>query len=177
MRQIFLTGHGGWKPSQGYTKVPKGCKINFYTHFAKNLITGMEYKILEGSYADIERTINQFMTCPNMVLSGQDVSWTEASKKRLKGRQDIDWGLITPPVKGRHQLSQIFAYFEKKQEEVEFHWMACQTLQLRQVGGRAFGLNAGDFAHDPTTPAQFRIKKVTTGGTVYEWMTGDGVRV
>ena len=43
-RKIFLSGHGGWEPSQGYTKLPKGCKIHFYTHFAKNMMTGMEHQ-------------------------------------------------------------------------------------------------------------------------------------
>ena len=173
MRQIFLSGHGGWTPSQGYTEVPKGCKINFYTHFAKNLITGMEYKILDGSYTEVERTIGEFNQCPNMVLSGQEASWTERSKAKLKNRNDIDWGLITPPEHGRYSLSQIFSYYGKKQESVELHWMACQTLGLKQVGGRSLGVNAGDFAHDHTRPAQFRIKKIGAGGTEYIWMTGD----
>jgi hypothetical protein len=170
MKQVFLSGHGGWTPKQGYTNVPKGCKINFYTNFAKNLITGMEYQILDGSYTNIDRTINEYMQCPNMLLSGQDKSWTDKSKERLKNRNDIDWALITPPEKGRHMLSSIFAYFETKSEAVEFHWLACQTLQLKQVGGRAHGLNAGDFAHDPSQPAQFRITTTGNGGTVYTWI-------
>ena len=176
MRQIFLSGHGGWTPKQGYTSVPKGCKINFYTHFAKNLITGMEYQILEGKYTEIERTIDEFNQCPNMILSGQEASWTERSKNKLKHRNDIDWGLITPPEHGRYALSQIFAYYEKKQEAVELHWMACQTLGLKSAGGSAVGVNAGDFAHDSSKPAQFRISKVGTG-TQYIWMTGDGTVV
>ena len=170
MKQVFLSGHGGWTPQQGYTQVPKGCKINFYTHFAKNLITGMEYKILEGSYNEIERTIEEYKQCPNMKLSGQEASWTQKSKDKLKGRTDIDWALLTPPEKGFYSLSSVFKYFAEKRESVEFHWMACQTLGLKQVGGRGFGLNAGDFAHDPSTPAQFRITKQQDGGTVYEWI-------
>lgn len=164
---IFLSGHGGWEPSQGYTQVPRGCKVHFYTHFAKNLITGMEYKILEGTYNNIERTIDEFMMCPNMLLSEQEESWTQASRAALARRNDPDCVLLPAPSEG-FTLNQLFsAWADAGLDSAEFHWLACQTLKLRQVGGRNFGLNAGDFAHENTNPGRYRIRKA---GGQFEWI-------
>ena len=33
--KVVIGGHGGWTPADGYTKVPKGCSIAFYTEFSK----------------------------------------------------------------------------------------------------------------------------------------------
>ena len=60
MANIFISAHGALKPAFGYTKVPRGVTVVFYTHFAKNLITGMEYKVLEGSYLENDRSITEF---------------------------------------------------------------------------------------------------------------------
>ena len=170
MLQAFLSGHGGWTAAQGYVQVPKGCKVHFYTNFAKNLITGMEYMILEGTYTEIDRTIDEYHQCPNMKLSSQDKSWTDKSSAKLKARKDIDWALVTAPAGKSVTLNDVFEYYKQKNQVAEFHWLACQTLGLQQVGGWKFGLNAGDFAHDASKPAQYRItQKKADGGTIFQW--------
>jgi hypothetical protein len=166
---VFLSGHGGWSPRDGWVMVPKGCRIHFYTHFAKNMITGMEYMILSGQYTDIDRTIEEYKQCPNMVLSHQEDSWTQKSLEKLQVRNDIQWSLITPP-NGRFRLGQIFDYWSTRNEEAEFHWMACQTLSLKQVGGRKFGLNAGDFSHDTSMPGKYRVTTQGSNGSVISWL-------
>jgi hypothetical protein len=164
--EVFLSGHGGWKPANGYTTVPKGCSIAFYTNFAKNLITGMEYKILEGSWTQTDRVIEEFKSCPNMLLSKQDADWTERSRKMLNLRNDPTAKLLTTPTS--IDLSDFFEYWVKKGAgPANFHWMACQTLQLKQSGGRNVGLNAGDFAHDPSQPGRFRL---SGAGNVDQWI-------
>lgn len=175
MKQVFLSGHGGWTPDKGYTAVPAGCKINFYTDFAKLLMTDMEYQILDGTYSDVERTIEEFKQCPNMTLYAQATSWTEESKKRLQSRNDIDWALVTLGGNKRIQLSSVFKYFANKQENAEFHWLACQDLGLKAVGGQDHGVNACDFKHHDDAPARFRVTQFGTNGQV--WMGNDGVAV
>jgi len=166
-RHIFLSGHGGWKPDQGYTQVPKGCRIHFYTNFAKNLITGMEYQILEGTYNTIDRTIEEYMSCPNMKLSAQDGSWTTKSENSLAKRNDPNCLLLPSPPEGI-TLAELFkGWTENSLPGVDFHWMACQTLGLNKVGGRSFGLNAGDFAHDRSRPGRYRI---TLTGNTFKWI-------
>ncbi|MDX2151854.1 MAG: hypothetical protein SFV54_14035 [Bryobacteraceae bacterium] len=166
-KHVFLSGHGGWKPSQGYTNVPKGCKIHFYTNFAKNLITGMEYQILEGTYNTIDRTIEEYKSCPDMRLSAQDDSWTKKSEASLAKRNDSNCVLLPSPPGGL-LLSELFKLWNDSQlPGVEFHWLACQTLGLSQVGGRQYGLNAGDFRHDTSQPGRYRIHQ--TGGG-FSWI-------
>jgi len=165
--QLFLSGHGGWKPVNGYTQVPKGCSITFYTNFAKNLITGMEYQILAGTYHESDRTIREYMSCPNMQLSAQDDDWTQKSRSELAKRHDANCVLFESPPDGLALADLFEAWVGQNLPAVDFHWMACQTLQLKKVGGRAFGLNAGDFAHDPSRPGRYRITLVD--GT-YRWI-------
>lgn len=166
-KQVFLSGHGGWKPAQGFTQVPRGCRVHFYTDFAKNLITGMEYRILNGSWTTISRTVQEFMSCPDMLLSPQDATWTARSRRELAARNDPNCFLLVAPPGGR-RLSEIFRNV-KAGVGYDFHWMACQTLGLTKVGGRAHGLNAGDFAHDPTKPGRYQI---TNASGAIEWMGG-----
>lgn len=136
-KQVFLSGHGGWKPKNGFTQVPKGCKINFYTSFAKNLITGMEYMILEGTYTTVDRTIDQFMSCPNMQLSAQPDDWTRTSKEKLATRHDADCILLPSPPGGLSLAGLFELWMHEDLPPVEFHWLACQTRGLKQVGGRS----------------------------------------
>lgn len=167
-QHFFLSGHGGWVPSQGYAQVPKGCKVHFYTHFAKNLITGMEHKILSGSYNTIERTIEEFRVCPNMRLSPQPDDWTETAERKLATRNDPDCHLIVCDPGEPVTLDELFEEFSDQElgDGAEFHWLACQTLSLAQVGGRQHGLNAGDFRHE-LKPGRYRIKN--SDGT-FSWI-------
>ncbi|HBY60253.1 MAG TPA: hypothetical protein DEH78_10545 [Solibacterales bacterium] len=166
-KHVFLSGHGGWKPGQGYTTVPRGCRIHFYTHFAKNLITGMEHKILDGSYNTIDHTVEEYKSCPNLRLSHQEDSWTQKSQAKLATRGDPNCILLPSPPTG-FSLAELFQEWNDSQlPGVEFHWLACQTLGLKQVGGRQFGLNAGDFSHASGSPGRYRIKDV---GGKFTWI-------
>jgi hypothetical protein len=166
-KHIFLSGHGGWKPKNGYTQVPKGCQINFYTNFAKNLITGMEHQILAGTYNTIDRTIAEYKSCPNMQLSEQPDDWTTTAKAKLALRNDPNCLLLESPHEGIALADLFEAWTTGNLPGVEFHWLACQTLGLKPVGGRASGLNAGDFSHDQSKPGRYRIKKVGDG---FDWI-------
>lgn len=177
-KQIFLSGHGGWKPADGYVQVPKNCRVHFYTYFAKNLMTDMEYQILRGEYTAIDRTIEEHSKCPNMRLYPQEQGWTVRAKDELKKRHDDNCLVFSmpeelpdrsTPYKKGVRLRWVFDFFERwlvHEGGAEFHWMACQTLQLKQVGGRAHGLNAEDFAHHLNTPGRYRIH---IAGNVISW--------
>lgn len=162
MANLFLSGHGGWKPEYGYTNVPRGVSVVFYTHFAKNLITGMEYKILDGSYTTVDRVIGEFSPCPNMQISGQDDEWTKKSESKLnKAHWGNDAAVIGVPKGESGKLDEFFdalAGEMRQRDTLTIHWLACSTLQLKQVGGRSHGLNAGDFQHE-AKPGRYRIKK------------------
>ena len=145
----------------GYTKVPADCSVHFYTHFAKLLITGMEYQILRGDYTQIESTFSQFSMVPNMKLYGQPQEWTEKSEKELNNSV---WGknamVFTLQDEGDEAtLSDLFSEIDngpRLSESLEFHWLACSEVQLRKAGGADIGFNAGDFNHDRGTGGRYR---------------------
>jgi hypothetical protein len=161
MAHLFLSGHGGWHPKLGYTKVPADCSVNFYTHFAKLLITGMEYQILRGTYTEVESTFGQWTMVPNMKLYGQPEQWTKRSEKELK--RDV-WGqnamvFALDDEDDEATLSEIFAEINngpRLPENLEFHWLACSEVQLRKAGGADIGFNAGDFNHDKGSGGRYR---------------------
>ena len=161
MAHVFLSGHGGWHPKLGYTKVPAGCSVNFYTHFAKLLITGMEYRILRGDYNQVESNFPQFSMVPNMKLYGQPEAWTQKSENEL---QSNAWGAnamiyALDDEDDETTLSEIFAEINENPrlpEDLEFHWLACSEVQLRKAGGADIGFNAGDFNHDRGSGGRYR---------------------
>jgi hypothetical protein len=170
MPHIFISGHGGWKPEYGFTQVPRGVKVHFYTHFAKNLMTDMEYRILDGSFTDKDRTIEEYAQCPNMRASGQPDSWTETSENKLnKAVWGNDSMVVGVPEGDAANLAELFKELDVLMngvdETLEIHWLACSTVQLKQVGGRSHGLNAADFRHHGDKPGRYRIRS----GDTFNW--------
>ena len=171
-KHLFVSGHGGWKPDYGYTQVPRGLQVNFYTHFAKNLMTGMEYKILAGTYTEKDRSIGQYSQCPDMRVSGQPDDWTAKSEANLS---TAFWGaeaaVIGVPEGEAAHLSELFSAMSGHMsdagitETIEIHWLACSTLQLKKAGGSKFGVNAEDFGHHTDKPGRYRI----TAGNKQIW--------
>lgn len=150
---IFLSGHGGWTPSSGFTKMPARCSLHFYTHFAKLLMTDMETKILAGSWRTVERSHGPYMTAPNMTLYGQPAAWTQRAEKALDHGV---WGadatiLALPDEDDEATLSELFEEMIKAgplEEDVHFHWLCCSHVDLKPAGGADVGFNASDFVHN-----------------------------
>jgi hypothetical protein len=151
---IFLSGHGGWTPSNGFTKVPARCTVHFYTHFAKLLMTGMSEKILRGTWKQAERSHGAFMMVPNMTLYGQPAEWTEKAERQLNRSV---WGndadiFAAPDEDDKGTLSELFDLMTEDGPlplEVHFHWLCCSHVSLRKAGGADIGFNASDFIHNP----------------------------
>lgn len=151
---IFLSGHGGWTPSNGFIKVPARCSVHFYTHFAKLLLTDMEEKILRGQWKQTERSHGPYTNVPNMTLYGQPADWTKRAEKRLNRSV---WGqnahvLAAPDEDDQATLEELFDSLLEVgplPEEVHFHWLCCSHVSLKPAGGADIGFNASDFVHNP----------------------------
>jgi len=48
--RIFLCGHGGWSPADGYAKVPARSSLTFYTQNVKLLKGGDDYAVIQGTF-------------------------------------------------------------------------------------------------------------------------------
>ena len=170
MRHLFLSGHGGWKPEYGYATVPRGVSVYFYTHFAKTLMTSMEKLILTGAYTTTDRIVGELSQCPNMQISGQPDAWTTASEAHLNKAYWGDESMVLGVPEGeKGRLADFFAMASgamAQGDKVAIHWIACSTLQLKQVGGRSIGLNADDYRHD-TRKGHYRI---TNPDGTFRWI-------
>lgn len=161
MPNVFISGHGGWKPEYGYTRTPRGVSVVFYTHFAKNLMTGMEYQILAGKFTKADRVIGEFSNCPNMQISGQPQEWTTKSEAALnKGHWGEESAVMGAPPGEADYLSALFEMLAEDMSQgdsLTIHWLACSALMLNKQGGSALGVNAEDFQHHNDKPGRYRI--------------------
>jgi hypothetical protein len=139
MATVFLAGHGSWATADGYTMVPRGCSIEFYTENAKNMFTTDMFDIVKGTYSGSSASkVSQFGSCPNYRLFPDIVNKT-------KLQQDLQAGArlyMTDDAAGK-PLSDIFGQFP---EGTDFVWACCRFNTLRDAGGKSVGVNAGQGA-------------------------------
>lgn len=159
VHNIFLAGHGNWFPNYGFTQVPKGCKIHFYTEFAKTLNRRMSLTIETGEYREILRTVDEYKMCPNLRLSTQQASWSKDDVEAVEQRNEPNCSVVfcetvVPNSRFVH-LETIFEYVDRVYRNcrheilIEFHWIACLTAQASSGSyNRAaliIGRNVDDF--------------------------------
>ena len=146
-KHYFLSGHGTWEPKNGYTKLPKGCTIHFYSHFAKTISTKFSRMIMRGDYDTKELSIGEYKMCPNLELSVQNIKWNLLDQKALEKRSNKEECLLYF-ISDKILLDQIFANIENKgglsETEIEFHWMACYKLAITGSQLGDFGVNVQD---------------------------------
>ncbi|MCB2135610.1 MAG: hypothetical protein KDE08_06645 [Rhodobacteraceae bacterium] len=175
--EIFIHGHGSWKPANGYFQMPKNCSVSFYTHFAKLLNATMAYPILENAYSgEADRTIGQFMQVPNMQLSSlTQTQQNSADDLFAKGGGRNLYTLPPAPPVVRISLEKIVdmhvAALErsgKRNVELRFHWIACQQLGLKSKGGGEAGVNASDRSNQSGHKGQYLFKWRDDNGVLQE---------
>lgn len=151
MRTIYLCGHGSWNPGNGFTTMPKGCSMTFYTHHAKTMLQDAVEQIVGGQYhGEPHQVISQYMSVPNMTLSADD----------RDNVVDTRNALATNPAPNAHvwfvrqnlSLSQLFDRYGDRiwrwtfaDQGVAFHWTCCRYVDSPnlRVRGRS-GFNAGE---------------------------------
>lgn len=143
---VFLHGHGSWAPAMGFTTVPARCSVTFYTHFAKLLNATMVSQILGGTYTGtVDRTLEGFMTVPDCRMTSLTTGQVENANKWFSGTGAMLHMLPASPPTVRKQLSTLMSEcISAMGNELDFHWLCCQSLSLKQKGGRKLGLNASD---------------------------------
>jgi len=142
MKTLFLGGHGQWNISDGYTQVPVGCTISFYTDFSKNMFTSDMKDIMKGTYGgSVQQKIEQYKKCPNYTLSADPASHQEC-KDILVARNNANLGLLMFSAGPSWTLQRIFEKIAKNKLKVDMVWCACRFTGLNDAGGKAIGVNA-----------------------------------
>lgn len=141
MTTTYLAGHGEWSLANGYTAVPKGCSISFYTEAHKNMFTADMKAVIGGTYGgSVQLKVDEYKSCPNYTLHADPVSH-QACKALLLGSNQPGLSLVMFSAGGPFTLAQIFDAFSKKQLATDFVWCACRYTILKDVGGKAIGVN------------------------------------
>jgi hypothetical protein len=136
MAKVFLAGHGSWTIKDGYTTVPKGCSIDFYTDNAKNMFTTDMFSIVAGTYASAaSSTVGEFKTCPNYRLYPDNTN-SAALQNNIEANATL---YMTNQVAGE-KLSDIIGRYPAG---TQFVWCCCRYNDLKEAGGKSVGVNAG----------------------------------
>ena len=139
--KYFLTGHGGWTPSDGFFSLPSATTVTFYTENAKLMLASDVYKIVEGSYQQKPSQIIQpFNSCQNMTLypdDDEEIPPTIAALNRNPLGDKCDGLSVGSPTK----LKDIVEAYPG----CDFVWACCRDLSLKPAGNniaRDAGVNA-----------------------------------
>lgn len=135
MPTIFLCGHGGYNPADGYAKVPKDSTMTFYTPHQKLLKGGDDYKIIQGTYGSPpDQVIRGFHTCPNLRLYPDDPTVISHSESVKQAGTTLYW---SSDANGK-LLSEIFA----ANPGADFVWAACRHVSFKNASyGEKYGVN------------------------------------
>lgn len=80
---IFMCGHGAWKPRDGFIQLPPFVKMSFVAEIAKVLYTDDMYKVCEGTFGrSYARTIDT-EACPNMTWTADEAAKIKICDDRL----------------------------------------------------------------------------------------------
>ena len=135
MAQVFFFGHGGWDPrgaSTGFTPVPRGTTLRFYTE--ANALMTLDYglKLIRGEpdAGEPEQTFREFQQCPDMTLyPAQEFHGHVVQAARASGANVV---VTNAPVK----ISQVL----QQHAGSDIVWIACRALEMQ---GTALGQQAG----------------------------------
>ncbi|AFL74229.1 putative adhesin [Thiocystis violascens] len=150
---VFLAGHGEWDPENGFTQVPRGCSVAFYTHHAKTLLTNAAYQVVDGTYGgEPENVIGEYKQVPNMTQIGfvaaENAIRTDFTNHHIANPNPVTRLLLLPPGM-RVNLSQLFILLDDvvrtaivQHGGIDFVWCCCRYVLMKgEIRGRD-GFNA-----------------------------------
>src|SRR6476660_5615028 len=71
--RVFLTGHGGWLPNNGFFQLPAKTRVVFYTENAKLMLSTDVFLIVAGKYPrQPDQVVEEFKSCQDMTLYPDD---------------------------------------------------------------------------------------------------------
>ena len=161
-RKNFICGHGAWDPKNGYTQVPKNCRLTFYTENAKWMNSHEVFKLIQGNETLSPVSVHgPYKTVPNMTFYPDDAP-LKAYSKAIKPA-DVDL-IFTNHAPGR-QLSHLLALLGKASINFELVWACCRDLSLNATGYKPVRVeHRADGYYDYDFSAQVYTKLYTSAG-------------
>src|SRR5207244_6730450 len=124
--RIFLTGHGGWLPNDGFFTLPPKTHVVFYTLNAKLMLASDVYRLVGGTYLHPPaQIIEPYRSCQNLTLYPDDkdeINRTLSALMRNPDRDNCDIIRVNAPVKLKTIINDYPGH--------EFVWACCRDLSL-----------------------------------------------
>jgi len=134
MAKVFLCGHGGYTPADGWATLPAKSSITFYTPHQKLLKGGDDYKIIQGAFGEPDSVVGEFHSCPNLRLYPDDPTVVSHSESIKQQGSVLYWS----SKDDGELLTDIF----KKHPGSEFIWAACRHVNFKNASyGEKYGVN------------------------------------
>lgn len=188
--RMYLCGHGSWRPNDGYVTVPRNCKVIFYGHFAKTVLSNDTEDLVAGRVTrEPHTTHNEFMSCPNMTLSPTSQPIIERKFQHFEQNPNKNDQLLYFTAE-RTNLGKLFdadsLFMEDLRalagthKKVELVWSCCRSVTL--TNHRAMADEIGWNAIDRFSKGVFktRYKKRGSGTSTdvkiehgHLWVRGD----
>ncbi len=160
MPSVFVYGHGRWKPGDGYTEVPAGTSVKFYTEANKKLGGFSAIDIMTGQAAaggvepDLE--VGEYHTVQNIRLYPPGAALLSSAHAMVQLAGGAAGQVYIVHDAGGVVLADILT--ELKGNDIT--WVACRVLDLQhratRIGGReqpAEGMNIEQALHYPADAA------------------------
>jgi len=142
--EVFLAGHGGWSPKDGYTQITRGSTFRFFTQNAKLMLGTDVFKIIENpdTYMDSDSLIGEYRNVQNMTLYPDDPGYllqNDAAEKKAKlsGRKVHVFYTQRAGIKSpsNMKLAVVIPLIVKAASKAgfsgcDFNWVCCRDLSL-----------------------------------------------
>lgn len=138
MSTVYLAGHGSWDIKEGgFTTVPKGVCVSFYTDSNKNMFTTDMFSLISGTYSgEVRQLYREGSQVPNYTLY-PDTQNEPQCRQLIKDRHDRDFGLLMVIGGQTSNLKKLMSIMGPGTNVI---WACCRGSELTRVGGRTVGV-------------------------------------
>ena len=139
MSTVFLAGHGSWDiKNNGFTTVPRGICVTFYTESMKNMFTSDMFEIIAGTYkGEVKQIYEPGSQIPNYTMYPDTLNEPKC-RQLIKARNDKNCGLLMVVGGQTSTLQKLMSILAPGTNVV---WCACRYTELKDVGGKSIGVN------------------------------------
>lgn len=124
MAKVFICGHGGWQPSDGYCTVPKKSSVTVYTVLGKSMRSSDVNRLILGTYTgEPDGHFGAFKSCPDMVVYPDDAKYKASA---IKDAATAGVQVIFTDEEDGQKLSEIM----EENGPNEYHWACCRALMM-----------------------------------------------
>ncbi|HEX8985204.1 MAG TPA: hypothetical protein VF767_07230 [Bryobacteraceae bacterium] len=136
MPNVFVFGHGGWTPSDGYTQVPANTSIRFFTEANRLMSVDFAVRLMSGTAGVVEPDlqVGAYHSVQNLRLHPAPEFHGQVLHAIGLAGVNVQIKVVQNPAGVR--LQNLLAQLKGN----DITWIACRALQLQVVRTRIGGV-------------------------------------